>query len=116
MNQNKSKKCGVCYNQNTALQWEQIQPLMTALPTWDLLTEPYFALEKTYPVKNFMRAMLLAQAVAWLAEKIGHHPDLTIQYSQVRIRWNTHSVKGLTEIDFQAAQKCDALLSETPSF
>jgi 4a-hydroxytetrahydrobiopterin dehydratase len=49
-------------------------------------------------------------AVVWIAESEGHHPDLTVHYGKVEVLYSTHSIKGLSENDFICAAKIDRLL------
>jgi 4a-hydroxytetrahydrobiopterin dehydratase len=54
--------------------------------------------------------MGFVNAIAWIAESEGHHPDLEVGYGKVNVRWSTHAVGGLTENDFICAAKVDRLL------
>jgi len=67
-------------------------------------------IEKKYQFKNFLRAMSFVNAVAYVAESAGHHPDITIRYGEVTLRNWTHVVGGITEYDFALAEKIDALV------
>jgi 4a-hydroxytetrahydrobiopterin dehydratase len=48
-------------------------------------------------------------AVALEAEKMDHHPDWTNVYDKVTISLNTHTAKGITQMDFDLAKKIDAI-------
>jgi 4a-hydroxytetrahydrobiopterin dehydratase len=48
-------------------------------------------------------------AVAWIANREDHHPDIELGYGKVKVTWATHSVGGLSENDFICAAKVDAL-------
>ena len=67
-------------------------------------------IEKKYHFKNFLRAMLFVNAVAYLAESIDHHPDIIIHYNEVTLRNWTHVANGITERDFTLAEKIDAIV------
>ena len=69
-------------------------------------------IEKQYRFKNFLRAMSFVNAVAHIAEQCNHHPDIMIQYNEVRLRNWTHAAGGLTEYDFKLADRIDRLLTE----
>ncbi len=49
-------------------------------------------------------------AVAWIAESEGHHPDLSVRYGKVEVLYTTHAIDGLSENDFICAAKIDRLL------
>jgi 4a-hydroxytetrahydrobiopterin dehydratase len=57
-------------------------------------------LVRTWQFPSFRRAMEFVNQVAALIEKTDHHPDLIVQYRNVRIEMSTHDVGGLTERDF----------------
>jgi 4a-hydroxytetrahydrobiopterin dehydratase len=66
-------------------------------------------IEKKYVLKNFLRAMSFVNAVAYAAESMNHHPDITIHYNEVTIRNWTHAAGGITEYDFALAERIDRL-------
>ena len=57
-------------------------------------------LVRTWQFPSFRRAMEFVNQVAVVIEKIDHHPDLIVQFRNVRIEMSTHDVGGLTERDF----------------
>ena len=68
------------------------------------------ALEKTFSFKNYYETIAFVNAVAFIANAEDHHPDLAVSYSQCKVRFNTHDVKGISVSDFFCASKVDALL------
>ena len=64
---------------------------------------------KSFSFKNFYETMSLVNAVAYIANQLDHHPDMEVGYNKLVIRFSTHSVGGLSENDFAAAAKIDAL-------
>src|SRR3954453_6640913 len=64
---------------------------------------------KTFSFKNFYETMSFVNAVAHIANKLDHHPDMEVGYNKLKIRFSTHSVGGLSDSDFAAAAKIDAL-------
>jgi 4a-hydroxytetrahydrobiopterin dehydratase len=66
-------------------------------------------LEKTFPFRNFRLGLDFTNKVGEIAEAEMHHPDIYLAWGKVRITIYTHSVDGLTELDFALAQKIDAL-------
>ena len=67
-------------------------------------------IEKKYEFKNFIRAMSFVNAVAYVAETIGHHPDIIVRYNEVTLRNWTHAAGGITEYDFALAEKIDGMI------
>ena len=64
---------------------------------------------RTYKFKNYYETMAFVNALAWIAHREDHHPDLLVGYNRVQVRFSTHSIGGLSENDFICAAKIDAL-------
>ncbi|MES2838712.1 4a-hydroxytetrahydrobiopterin dehydratase [Hydrogenophaga sp.] len=86
-------------SQLTQLNGESVQG-------WKLLDG---ALEKTFTFANFHETMAFVNAVAWIAHREDHHPDLALGYSRCTVRFNTHDVGGISVSDFHCAGAVDAL-------
>lgn len=68
------------------------------------------AIQKQYTFANFKEAMFFVNAVAGLAEKAGHHPDITVNYNRVTLSLSTHDAGGLTGKDFDLARRIEAAI------
>ena len=69
------------------------------------------ALEKTFTFKNYHETIGFVNALAFIANRENHHPDLAVHYSKCTVRFNTHDVNGISVSDFFCASKVDALLA-----
>jgi 4a-hydroxytetrahydrobiopterin dehydratase len=69
------------------------------------------AIEKTFSFKNYLETIGFVNALAWIANTEDHHPDLAVSYSRCVVRFNTHSVGGISINDFICAAKADALVA-----
>jgi len=69
------------------------------------------ALERSFSFADFQRTMAFVNAVAWIAQQEDHGPDLFVNWTTCRVRFNTHDVKGLSLNDFICAAKVDALIA-----
>jgi len=67
------------------------------------------AIEKTFSFADYHRTMAFVNAVAWIAHREDHHPDVAFGYNRCTLRFNTHSVGGISQNDFICAAKVDAL-------
>ncbi len=85
----------------------EAQERLAALKGWAIEDN---ALAKTFATKDYHRTMAFVNAVAWIAHRADHHPDLAVSYNRCRIAWSTHDAGGLTDYDFACAAQCDALL------
>jgi len=65
------------------------------------------ALERTFELPSFPEAIAFVGRVADLAEQANHHPDITISYRKVTLRWTTHSAGGITQKDLDMAKQID---------
>jgi 4a-hydroxytetrahydrobiopterin dehydratase len=74
---------------------------------WKLINE---ALEKAFAFPNFHETMAFVNALAWVAHREDHHPDLAVSYGRCTVRFNTHDVGGISVSDFHCAAAVDALL------
>ena len=68
------------------------------------------AIKKTFEFVQHTHALLFVNSLGWLSEKLNHHPELVLTYKRCVVRWNTHDVRGLSRLDFEAATQTDALL------
>lgn len=88
---------------------EQIKPYLLLLPQWTASQSKPQKIERNYKTLDFKSALLLAGQIGEIAERINHHPDLTVSYGQLVVQIHTHSKGGLTEADFILAAKIDRL-------
>ena len=86
---------------------EDIAQHLAAAPGWTLVEG---AIEKRYDFADYHRTMAFVNALAWVAHVEDHHPELRVTYNRCAVRFNTHSVGGISVNDFICAAKVDALL------
>jgi 4a-hydroxytetrahydrobiopterin dehydratase len=96
----------VCSATTPRLTEAEIEERLSRLSGWSRHED---RIQKKYEFKNFLRAMTFVNAVAYLAESINHHPDILINYNEVTLCNWTHAAGGITEHDFELAEKIDAL-------
>jgi 4a-hydroxytetrahydrobiopterin dehydratase len=91
-----------------AMSDAEIERHLAAAPGWALVDG---AIQKRYDFSDYHRTMAFVNALAWVAHREDHHPDLAVGYSHCTVRFNTHSVGGISINDFICAAKVDALLA-----
>ena len=91
------------------LEPHQSETLMSLLDGWQL-TEHGQALFKIVRFADYHQTMAFVNALAFIAHREDHHPDLGVHYNRCEIRFSTHNVGGLSLNDFICAAKADALL------
>jgi 4a-hydroxytetrahydrobiopterin dehydratase len=70
------------------------------------------SISRTFRFKNYYQTLAFVNALAWVAHREDHHPDLEVGYNRCLARYITHTVGGLSENDFICAARIDALLPE----
>src|SRR6266700_2053553 len=66
-------------------------------------------LHRTFECKDFVAAFGNMTRVALIAESMNHHPEWFNVWNKVVIDLNTHSVKGISNLDFQLASKINEI-------
>lgn len=86
----------------------RVRELLPEVPEWRL-AEDGRALVRTFRFDDYHRTMAFVNALAFIAHREDHHPDLGVHYDRVDVRYSTHDVGGLSENDFICAARADAL-------
>jgi 4a-hydroxytetrahydrobiopterin dehydratase len=100
-----SKSCVPCHGGVPRLKGEEIELLLAQLSGWRVVDEHH--LHKAYQFTNFADALAFVNRVGSVAEREGHHPDISFGWGYARLEIYTHAVGGLTESDFILAAKID---------
>lgn len=87
---------------------EAVNELLTALPEWRIDAG---RLIRDFRFPDFKATMLLVNAIACLAERENHHPELQVSYGRLQVAWSTHDVGGLSRKDFICAAKTDVMVA-----
>jgi 4a-hydroxytetrahydrobiopterin dehydratase len=101
-----SRSCRPLAAGTPALAPEQIEALLAELPGW---TFSGGAITKSWSFDDFHHTMAFVNAVAWIAHGQDHHPDMAVSYGRCSVRFNTHSIGGISENDFICAARIEAL-------
>jgi 4a-hydroxytetrahydrobiopterin dehydratase len=65
---------------------------------------------RDWKFKDFKEAMAFVNRVADASEEANHHPDILVHgWNKVRLVLTNHSAGGLTEPDFEMADRFDGL-------
>eukprot|EP00931_Biecheleriopsis_adriatica_P123105 TRINITY_DN98169_c0_g1_i1.p1 TRINITY_DN98169_c0_g1~~TRINITY_DN98169_c0_g1_i1.p1 ORF type:complete len:423 (+),score=71.61 TRINITY_DN98169_c0_g1_i1:39-1271(+) len=102
-----------------ALPLDEVKERVATLALWRFeINEEQALLRRAFIAKNFAEAMSFLNGAASIAENMGHHPNMSISgYRNVTIDVYTHSVSGITDLDFELAAKLDAVpVAYSPKF
>jgi 4a-hydroxytetrahydrobiopterin dehydratase len=78
------------------------EPMSVEVP--DGWAEVDGALEREFTFDTFPIAIAFVNAVARIAQRENHHPDIRISYRTVTLRWVTHSAGAITDRDRELAE------------
>jgi 4a-hydroxytetrahydrobiopterin dehydratase len=104
-----SRRCVPCEGGTKPLGRDEIERLLKSLQGWESNGKEIF---RSFEFKNFCQTMAFVNAVAWIANRQNHHPDLGVKYGSCTVRYSTHAIGGLSENDFICAAKIDAMAAE----
>jgi 4a-hydroxytetrahydrobiopterin dehydratase len=68
-------------------------------------------LHREFACKDFVAAFGNMTRVALVAESMNHHPEWFNVWNKVVIDLNTHSVKGISNLDFELAARIDEIFA-----
>ena len=68
-------------------------------------------LVKEFHFKSYLKNISFVNAVAFIANKLNHHPDLVISYNKCIVKITTHDLNTITEKDYKLAEEIDKLLT-----
>jgi 4a-hydroxytetrahydrobiopterin dehydratase len=67
------------------------------------------ALQREFHFKDFSAAINFVNRLAEVAETAGHHPDISIHWNRVVVRWWTQAAQAITDRDAELAAHTDGL-------
>jgi 4a-hydroxytetrahydrobiopterin dehydratase len=91
---------------SNALSTQEIDRRLAGLAGWKSTGKE---ISRTFTFKNYYETMAFVNAVAYVAHRQDHHPDMEVGFNKCTVRFSTHSVGGLSENDFICAAKVDVL-------
>ena len=103
------KKCIPCEGNTPAFDYSEIHQFLKKIDGWEVKQndQKNYYLEKSFKFKNFLTSQNFVNSVGDIAEKEGHHPDISFGWGYARIKIHTHAINGLSENDFILAAKID---------
>lgn len=93
----------------TALSNEELKNKLASFPEWKYENN---SIVRELTFKNFSENFAFMTRVAMLAETLNHHPDWCGGYKNLTIRLSTHDAGGVSEKDFEFAEKVEKLISK----
>ncbi len=106
-----NRKCQPLPEGTPPLGRDETADLLEQIGDWEIGGDGE-QLHRTFRFDDYHRTMAFVNAVAWIAHREDHHPDLEVGYNACLVRYSTHSIGGLSHNDFICAAKIDRLLED----
>ena len=87
---------------------DELAAHVATLPGW---TNAGDRIVKEYPFANYHETMAFVNALAWIAHREDHHPDLEVHFSRCVVTFATHDAGGVTLNDVICAAKTERLFA-----
>jgi 4a-hydroxytetrahydrobiopterin dehydratase len=91
------------------LSEKEITHELTKLPGWNLENGK---LHRAFQFADFIEAFGFMSRAALVAESMGHHPDWSNVWNRVTVDLSTHSIGGISRLDFELAAKMQAFAAK----
>lgn len=84
----------------------EVEVALTKLPSWKVVGGK---LHRELKFTDFVHAFGFMTKAAIVAEAMNHHPEWSNVYNAVKIDLTTHDLGGISNKDFELAQKLESL-------
>ena len=88
------------------LQDAELKELLVKIPGWEIKSDQ---IQREFNFSNFIEAFSFMTKVSLICEKYNHHPHWENVYSKVIIRFNTHDLGGITNLDQSLASEINKI-------
>jgi len=106
--------CEACLETADPADQKDIDAFIQSSDEWMLIDEDNTRkLTKVYEFPNFQEAQVYTNKVGMLAEDVGHHPVILLQWGSVQVTWWSHKIKDLHPLDLILAERCDQAYNKT---
>lgn len=113
MNDLSQQRCAPCEGGMLPLNEAETGAMLEKTPNWSLCKGGR-EIVRVFSFKDYGRTMAFVNAVAWIAHREDHHPEMEVSYNQCIVRFSTHAVGGLSENDFICAAHIDGMAGPKP--
>jgi len=103
-----------CRHLTDAATEQQLNDALVILSDWSHVDSQ---LQRQFRFANYHHTMAFVNAVADIANREDHHPEMVVGYNHCTVRYSTHSVNqgrgGISHNDFICAAKIDQIALPT---
>ena len=97
-----------CVRGASRLANAEINAALRALPGWSQVAD---RIAKTFRFANYHETIAFVNAVAWIAHRTDHHPDLSVHFNRCVVSYATHDAGGVTQNDLVCAARVERLVA-----
>ena len=90
------------------LSEEEIRSRLAVLKGWTIVNGK---LHREFQCKDFVAAFGKMTRVALVAEAMNHHPEWSNVWNKVTVDLSSHSLGGISSLDFELAAKIEQIFS-----
>ena len=91
---------------------KEIQDRLAGLDGWSLVGRRII---REFEFEDFVGSIKFVDSLVEPAEAMNHHPDLGISWNKVTVAITNHAEGGLTEQDFNLAEKICKIAQKPPT-
>jgi 4a-hydroxytetrahydrobiopterin dehydratase len=104
--------CEACTSEDEPLTEAEYADYLAEIDdgVWEVVDDHH--LDGTYEFADFRDALEFTYEIGELAEEEWHHPDIHLQWGEVRVEMWTHKIDGLHKTDFVMAARMDRIHDE----
>ena len=84
---------------------DEVRERLEGLPGWERAGD---AIRRELRFDDFVGSVDFVNRITPIAEEMNHHPDLEISWNRVTVSLSTHSQGGITDSDFDLAERIEA--------
>ena len=111
LNELAARRCRALRGAEHRLSATEVAQGLAVLSGWSLVEDGQ-AITRTFRFPDYYKTMAFVNALAFIAHREDHHPDLGVHYDRAVVRYSTHDVGGLSENDLICAAKATLLAGE----
>lgn len=86
--------------------------LEAELPNWEFRDG---WIRRKYKTGGWPFTLMVVNAIGYIAEAAFHHPDLAVSWAEVHVKLSTHSANGITDNDFELANRIEDHVTWLPA-
>jgi 4a-hydroxytetrahydrobiopterin dehydratase len=97
-----------CVRGAARLADDAVNGQLAKLPGWSHVAD---RIAKTYRSAGWHETIAFVNAVAWIAQRADHHPDLSVHFNRCVVSYSTHDAGGITQNDLVCAARIERLFA-----